>query len=88
MGPFDQYGIDTQHPDQMHKNMMREFLRKLDLYPVGITAEDIERLSAALAANHGTPDKMLISHDIYETLKKVTFDEGNLKLHKKKNLKP
>ena len=75
---FDGFDSVTS-PNVLHKNKMREFLRKLDLFPVGITQADIESLSAALCANHGMPDQLFISEGIFNTLKSITFDARNLK---------
>ena len=68
--PFE----DTQSPDMRHRNMMREFLRNLGLYPVGITQEDIEALNKALIAGYGTPNQIFMNAQVVDDLVK-TFNK-------------
>jgi len=73
---FDIFGPDTQHPDTATKNMMREFLRNLGLFPIGVTQQEINDLSAAIAAQFGTPDVIYASPKTVKHLKDLSgFDD-------------
>ena len=58
---------------------MKKFLRALGLLEEGLTVEDLERAIAALSHNQGTPNQVLMSESMYETLKNIAFSDDNLK---------